>query len=105
MSISEFQRQSASADELVLRLPEALEALLLMESWGTSVLGWEGWLRYPDGKLGHSARHHGTVSLPEPTTAAIHARLRDTMQPSQAEHLHNPEVPGCELLFCMTSQA
>jgi hypothetical protein len=105
LSIAEFQFKSASSSELVLPLSEALEALQLMAQSGVSVLGWDGWLRYPDGKLGHSQQHQGTASAPQLSQAELYAWFRSTMQDSQVEHHHNPEVSGSELLFCITYQA
>ena len=102
MSISELQAKSASDRELVLPLAAALEALRLFEQAGTYALGWEGWLRYPDGRLGHSAKHQGTAfELASPVEQ--HAWLSRTMLQSQTEHDAHPEVPGSELLFCITA--
>ncbi|MFC5437224.1 hypothetical protein ACFPME_11695 [Rhodanobacter umsongensis] len=105
MSIAEFQAKSASPSELVLPLTEALEALQLMAQSGVSVLGWEGWLRYPDGKLGHSQQHQGTAPAPQLSQIELYAWFRSTMKGSQVEHHRNPEVTGSELLFCITRQA
>jgi len=105
LSIAEFQSKSASPNELVLPLSEALEALQLMAQSSVSVLGWEGWLRYPGGKLGHSQQHQGTAPAPQLSQVELYAWLRSTMQDSQVEHHRNPEVSGSELLFCITHQA
>jgi hypothetical protein len=34
-----------------------------LSDFGHRPLGWEGWLRYPNGQVGHSAQHQGTVDL------------------------------------------
>lgn len=102
MNLSDLQAKSASSLELVLPLPEALEALQRMEQDSAALLGWEGWLRYPDGQLGHSARHQGTADAPHLSSAEMYAWVRSTMQQSQVEHDFNPEVPDSELLFCIT---
>jgi hypothetical protein len=105
MTLSELQAKSASINELVLPLPEAIAALGILEQSGDPLLGWEGWLRRPDGRLGHSARHQGTVDLSHLSPSEAYAFAKSTMQQSQAEHDSNPEVPGSELLFCITSEA
>ena len=104
LSIAKFQTQSASPSELVLPLADTLEVLQLMEQSGVSVIGWEGWLRYPDGKLGHSRNHPGTASADPLTMAETYAWLRSTMLESQGAHDRHPEVAGSELLFCISSE-
>ena len=105
MNISELQTKSASDQELVLPLASALEALGILERSGVVVLGWEGWLRYPDGRLGHSAKHQGTSSEQLATPPEQRAWLSRTMRLSQSEHDASPEIPGSELLFCITAGA
>lgn len=34
-----------------------------------------------------------------------YARLRGTMETAETEHLASPEVPGTQLLFCITPDA
>ena len=58
-----FMQSSLSTRELVLRLPEALVVLEALAAAKVPVLGWEGWIRYPDGKVGHSREYQGTVSI------------------------------------------
>jgi hypothetical protein len=105
MTLLELQANSASTNELVLSLPEAIAALGLLEQAGDTLLGWEGWLRGPDGRLRHSARHQGTVDLSHLSRSEAYAFAKSTMQQSQAEHDFNPEVPASELLFCITGEA
>lgn len=104
MTLSELQKKSASSRELVLPLPEATEALALLEQAGATLLGWEGWLRRPDGSLGHSARHQGTVDVTHLSRPEAYALAMSTMQQSQSTHDSDPEVPSSELLFCITSE-
>jgi len=101
MNLAELQTRSASSRELVLSLADAETALQAMELSGIVPLGWEGWLRYPDGRLGHSAKHQGTTgqSAPGPKT---YSWLLTTMRQAQAEHAATPEALGSTLLFCLT---
>nr|AAN16073.1 ORF104 [uncultured bacterium] len=87
------------------RSQRAIDALQVMEQSGIVVMGWKGWLRYPDGKLGHSLRHQGTAATSQLTQTEMYAWLRSTMYKSQVEHHHHPEASGSELLFCITAQA
>lgn len=40
-------------DEIVLLYADALRALMLLEEAGRGILGWEPWLKYPDGSHLH----------------------------------------------------
>lgn len=60
MTLADLQRLSVSQSELVLPYPHAITALQLLEATDAILMGWEGWLRYPDGRLGHSDMHQGT---------------------------------------------
>jgi len=93
---------SASTTELVLPLKEALEALELLQRSGSQVLGWEGWLLYPDGRKGHSGLHQGTVDLSGMERLAAYFLCRESIQQAHAEHMRKPQSPGTELLFCIT---
>ena len=105
MMLSDLQAKSASVNELVLPLAEANMALEILLRSGTTLLGWEGWIRYPDGRLGHSAHHQGTKDLSDMPLLEAYRFARDSMQQSHSEHECNPEVPDSELLFCITSEA
>jgi hypothetical protein len=59
----ELLSRSISDNEIVLPYPDVVATIHSLPEFGLRVLGWEGWLRYPDGRVGHSARHQGTVSL------------------------------------------
>jgi len=105
MSLENLQQYSASTRELVLPLPLALEAIALMEQLKTPVFGWEGWIRLPDGRLGHSALHQGTAFECAITTSSEYAWLKQNIRESYYLHQSNPEAPSIELLFCITTGA
>ena len=104
MDLSPYFAASASTRELVLPLPQALSVVSLLQTSGAELLGWEGWLRYSSGALGHSTNHQGTAALAG-TANDVAALIKSTMQQSDDEHNLNPEVPGSELLFCITFRA
>ncbi|QMV61854.1 hypothetical protein VUJ49_17730 [Pseudomonas berkeleyensis] len=105
MSLENLQQYSASTRELVLPLPLALEAIALMEQLKIPVFGWEGWIRLPGGRLGHSALHQGTAFECAITTSSEYTWLKQTIQESYDLHQSPPEAPSIELLFCITTGA
>lgn len=42
---------------------EALEAIDIFETLGLHILGWEGWVKCADGRVGHGSAPQGTASL------------------------------------------
>ena len=97
-----IQERSASPRELVLAIVDAITALDLLERQGSHVLGWEGWLRYSDGHLGHSERYQGTTDLSALQSVAAFELCRRTMREAQEEFERSPERNARELLFCIT---
>ena len=107
--LSRLMQDSLSDRELVLRLPEALAALEALATAQVPVLGWEGWIRYPDGRVGHSRQYQGTVSIDrdpgEAMTDYIQRSVsftRTTIIADQDAWDREPEVPNGELYFCIT---
>ncbi|BCB09229.1 hypothetical protein HHSLTHF2_31190 [Vreelandella venusta] len=62
-SYEEIINRSAVEDEIVVGYADAMELLRILRGKTTRVLGWEGWVKYADGSLGHSQEHQGTVDL------------------------------------------
>ena len=100
---------SASRLEIVLPLQPALQAVDALAEQGRAIMGWEGWLGHPDGRVGHAGRHQGTVAFLPATGQAwreyVRASVefaRDTMREHQEEFDRAPEVPGAVLLFCIS---
>ena len=96
----ELLSRSISDNEIVLPYPDVVATIHSLPEFGLRVLGWEGWLRYPHGRVGHSARHQGTVSLSDmPAADAAEFCIR-TVEQAHADATREPE-PG-ELYFCVT---
>jgi hypothetical protein len=107
--LSDLKQHSLSDRELVLRLPEALEAVKALAAANVPVLGWEGWIRHPDGRVGHSREHQGTVSIEqeagEAKTDYVDRSVsiaQKSMIAAQEEWDRRAEVPGGQLYFCIT---
>lgn len=94
--------RSASDREIVLTCSDALAALQHLADSGHQILGWEGWLRYVDGRLGHSARHQGTADLGGLAARDAVEVCRKTIIEVEAAWGRNPEITGAELLYCIT---
>jgi len=97
-----LRKRSASPRELVLAYADALKALTELQRHNARVLGWEGWLRHPDGRVGHSADHQGTADLSSLDFAAAYELCRTSIREAQTQFDSQPERSGCELLFCIT---
>jgi hypothetical protein len=106
---SHLAAASLTDRELVLPYRDALQAIDHLVAGGHAVFCWEGWLRYPDGSHGHSARHQGMMEItrgPDEGFAAFARRaaeaVRSTLTKSQEEWNKNPEVPNATLYFCLS---
>lgn len=80
-----------------------MRALDLFQQQNVMVLGWEGWLRYPQGTVGHSRQHQGTIDLSAMSPQDAIATVRATIMLAQSEWHATPEVAGAELYFCITT--
>src|SRR5689334_16067045 len=88
-----FAEKSISQQEIVLPLTEALEAIDLLEARGLLILGWEGWVKTADGRVGHGSAPQGTVSLENLSVEAAAQCCRETMPQEAAVWLaNNPET-------------
>ncbi|MPW29357.1 hypothetical protein F9L16_10145 [Agarivorans sp. B2Z047] len=101
-SLKDIKERSESEDELVVGYSDAIKLLDIFEQNNTQAHGWEGWLKYEDGKLSHSQKYQGTSDLSAlPNTSAI-SLIRSTIMRAHAEWQEKPEVSNASLLFCIT---
>jgi hypothetical protein len=98
----ELAAYSIDEREIVLPLSQAVAAVDHLERCGRHVVGWEGWLLYPDGRKGHSARHQGTMSLSDLSPSEAAELCRQTMRRDAAQWAQAPETPGASFYFCIT---
>ena len=96
--------KSISSREIVLPLAEALEAINLLESRGLLILGWEGWIKTADGRVGHGSAPQGTTSLAGLPVSEAADWCRRTIREEAATW--TSEHPGTtdKLYFCLTVQ-
>ena len=83
---------SISSREIVLPMEAALEAIDLLESQEAHILGWEGWVKGEDGRVGHGSAPQGTVSLDKLSVHEAAQLCRETI-PAQAAKWQR-EHPG-----------
>ncbi len=96
----ELLEGSLSAREIVLPYPEVIGVIHRLPGFGLRAVGWEGWLRYPDGRLGHSARRQGTADLSGLSPAEAAAFCIRTIEEAHTLAAEEPEEG--ELCFCVT---
>ncbi len=105
-----LREQSLSQREIVLPYRQALEALSVLMAAKRALLGWEGWVKYPDGHHGHApgggmgadiARREG-----ETWVDYVHRSARlcgETMNREQQAWEANREYTHLVLCFCLTA--
>ena len=106
----DLRDRSFSKNEIVLPCDDTLEAIRVLEENGWAILSWEGWLRYPDGRVGHSPQFQGTVDIlrdPEESWQSyVHrsaAFSRDTVSQANREWGQASEESRAKLLFCISA--
>ncbi|MBQ4811414.1 hypothetical protein J8M20_08700 [Pseudoalteromonas luteoviolacea] len=101
-SFVEIISRSESSDEIVVAYTDAIELLYLYENDSTQICGWEGWIKYSDGSLGHSKKYQGTEDLshmPKPSAIAL---AKSTIMQSHNEWQEKPEVENASLYYSIT---
>ncbi|UPW17231.1 hypothetical protein M0C34_13375 [Agarivorans sp. TSD2052] len=102
-NLEEIKQRSASDNELVVCYTDAMALLSIYELSHTKVLGWEGWMKYKNGNIGHSKKYQGTVDLSAlPKTSAI-TLCKSTIMQAFTEWQEKPEASEASLLFCITT--
>ncbi|MBD2230928.1 hypothetical protein [Phormidium tenue] len=99
----ELLARSLSDCEIVLPYPDVIATIHRLPEFGLRLLGWEGWLRYPDSRCGHSARHQGTVDLSNISMQGAMELCIRTIEQAHAEAKREPEA--AELYFCIMVNA
>lgn len=102
-SFEDIKERSESPDELVVNYTDAMELLYIFEKESIQVLGWEGWLKYNNGSLGHSQKYQGTSDLSLMPNAPAIALVKSTIIQAHTEWKEQPEVSNASLLFCITT--
>lgn len=102
-SLEDIKSRSESTNETVVTYTDAMELLDIYQENNTEVLGWEGWVKRPDGAIGHSQKYQGTTDLSNMTNLSAIALIKCTIMQAHTEWEEKPEVNEAELLFCITT--
>ena len=94
--------KSISKDEIVLPIAEALEAIDFMTSNDIRILGWEGWLKASDGRVGHGNAPQGTSSLEGLTVQEAAQLCKETIKKEFLLWKKENTETTDELYFCIT---
>ena len=100
-----LRSRSISSAEIVLPLSDALEAIDILMSNNFSILGYEGWVKAIDGRVGHGTAGRYTASYPSELTIEARAALcrKHLMEDAEAwkgEYGHTTDL----LHFCITAR-
>jgi hypothetical protein len=106
-----LREQSLSEQEVVLPYHEALDALELLVRARWALLGWEGWVKYPDGRHGHPPGGvMGTESIERETAETWESYVQrsarfcvETINQEQQAWDVNPGNAHLILYFCLTA--
>ena len=97
----ELALRSASPVEVVLPYRDALDAIRSLHSQGRGVAGWEGWIRTPDGRVGHGDAPGGATLSAMGMDESARA-CSEQIQAAQSSWRGSSLHPDAELLFCIT---
>jgi hypothetical protein len=100
-----LREQSISTREIVLPLEAALEALEILEHQDVQIVGWEGWVKCADGRVGHGSAPHGTLNLSHMSVSDAAEFCRSTMRRDAIQWASDNPGTTDELHFCITVRA
>ncbi len=105
----DLRARSLSKREIILGYDDALRAIDILIEARWAILGWEGLVRYPDGRIVHSAKFQGTGSITqmqdEPWDLYVLKSAefcRTTICEDHERWRQSPEHPDADLYFCLT---
>lgn len=98
----EIARQSISLKEIVLPFDAALEMIEYCVCNGIHILGWEGWIQYENGQVGHDNEQQGTSSLEYLSIPDAAEFCRRTIWTAALEWSASNHQQTDRLYFCVT---
>jgi len=102
---SHLQKRSISQREIVLPLVDALEAIDYLESQSVLILGWEGWVKAADGRVGHGSAGYLSALTAHLSVAEAAADARKTNQAGALDWQEKCGDSTDALHFCITVSA
>ena len=106
-----LRSQSLSEREIVLSYQQALEALEILVAANFALLGWEGWVKYADGRHGHTPGGvMGTEAIEQEVGETWENYVQrsarfcaETMTKEQQAWNTHPGSAHLPLYFCLTA--
>jgi len=101
----DIARRSISRREIVLPLDAAIAAVDWCATNRIHILGWEGWVQSPDGRVGHGNAPQGTTSLEDLSVLDAADFCRQTIRAAALEWTETYPKTTDRLHFCITVEA
>jgi hypothetical protein len=104
---TDLRKRSISTREPVFVLNDAIAALAAYEAAGSAQLGWETWLKYPDGRHGHAPTRTLTVERGDSEgwqdfVQRTHDVCVERIRATQVEWEGGSQADDEVLYFCLT---
>ncbi|WP_213434583.1 MULTISPECIES: hypothetical protein [Lysobacteraceae] len=97
-----LRMRSISPREIVLPLADALEAIDYLESRSALILGWEGWVKAADGRVGHGSAGYLSTFTEHLSVAEAATDARKTIQAGALDWQEKHGGGTDALHFCIT---
>lgn len=100
--------KSLSTQEIVLTLPNTVEAVRLLAGQNIAVVGWEAWGLYPDGRKGHAGVHRSDYPgrhTWEIWTDFVQRAARECIETARHADAYlraDPNFADVEIHFCLS---
>ncbi|WP_175948105.1 hypothetical protein [Burkholderia pyrrocinia] len=101
----EIAQQSILDKEIVVPLDAAIAAIDYCTANQIQILGWEGWVRSVDGRIGHGSAPQGTTSLEQLTLLDAADFCSRTIRAATLQWSENHPGTSDKLHFCITIRA
>src|SRR5437868_11112013 len=103
----ELRARSINDREIVLHYEDAQRAIDLLEAANWALLGWEGLLRYVDGKIGFAGQYEDIGQEEDEGWEAFVRRsagiCRATIGEAEQSWRAQPERTDADLFYCLTA--
>ncbi|MGI8911273.1 MAG: hypothetical protein ACR2JR_12080 [Rubrobacteraceae bacterium] len=108
----DLRTKSLSEQEIVLGREDALRAVDILVANGFAILGWEGWVEHPGGRIGHHEHYQGGTMRErhehepwEMFTAEAADFCRRAMNLAYSEWMEAADAASLSLFFCVTAMS
>lgn len=98
----EITSKSISDKEIVLPLREALLAIDIFEQSNVHILGWEGWVKTSDGRIGQACALQGTASLQDLSVSNAAQLCKQTLKEDYDQWCKKHPSSHDQIHFCIT---